>query len=431
MRLIDPRLVRRRVRLCAWLLPLAALAQGCGSAPARPSAVEAGLCEVREVSRGLLEVEDGRSLYVHPGVLEPNGRGDLLLAGDISFMSARGADRVWRPVRRDSTFGVILPRAGEPIPISSPVPTRLLAAVRAVGRPDGTWSVLFAETPDYTGDSRPDSAARLWHGVLDAGRWSVLEPIPLPPGGAVRHANAAAPLLRGGDLFWALTFRREFQDVAVFSRRGGGWIHEVVPTRFAAFYPRLAYSDTLGLVLGTVGADTALRHSGNNLFLWARRPAWRPLTLLVPATGGAVHDPWISLEPGAELVGWVARVDGRAGQLARVMRGDPHPDAPIMVLDSAVSGLGDFPVRPLGRLGGLRLWVVEHAAGDGRGMEIRILQELEGEAVPLARANAPFVMGFASAMPDSATIVVAGGYFSRDRFERLASLLVRFAVRCP
>lgn len=406
----------------------AAFAHGCGSASARPTAVAARVCEVREVSRGLVEVEDGLSLYVHPGVLEPNGRGDLLLAGDISFMSARGADSVWRPIRRDSTFGVILPRAGNPIPVRAPVPTRLLAAVRAVGRPDGTWSVLFAETSDYTGDTRPDFAGRLWHGVLDAGRWSLMEPIPLPPGGVVRHANAAAPLIRGDTLFWALAFRGEFQDVAVFARRGGAWTHERVPTRFAAFYPRLAYSDTLGLVLASVGADTALRHSGNNLFLWARRPAWRPLTLLVPAAREAVHDPWISLEPGAEVVGWVARTDGRPGQLARVMRGDPNPDAPIMVLDSAVSGLGDFPVRPLGGPG---LWAVEHTGGEGQGMEIRVLQELDGKAVPLARANAPFVMGFASAMPDSATIVVAGGYFSRDRFERLASLLVRFAVRCP
>lgn len=418
--------------LWSALVPACALAHGCAHAPARPAGSTAGLCEVREVSRGVLEVEDGLSLYVHPGVLEPNGRGDLLLAGDISFMSARGADGVWRPVRQDSTFGVILPRTGEPVPVPSPVPTRLLAAVRAVGRPDGTWSVLFAETPDYTGDSRPDSAARLWHGILDAGRWSWLEPIPRPPGGAVRHANAAAPLLRGDTLFWALAFRSEFQDVAVFSLRGGGWTHEVVPTRFSAFYPRLAYSDTLGLVLASVGADPELRHSGNNLLLWARRPAWRLISILVPAGREPIHDPWISMDPGAEVVSWTAhRVDGGPGKHARVMRGEPRAGADVTLLDSAVSGLGAFPIRPLGRVGGPRWWVVEHLSQPTRSSEIRVLQEANGAPIVRATAPAPFAMGFASAMPDSATILVAGGFFSNDRSQRLVSLLVRFAVRCP
>lgn len=431
MRLRKER-VPSRTKARVWLVLGTGLLQGCVYAAGRPPARQAGLCEVREVARDLLEVEDGLSLYVHPGVLEPNGRGDLLLAGDISFMSARGADSVWRPVRQDSTFGVILPRAGEPIPVRSPVRTRLLAAVRAVGRPDGTWSVLFAETPEYTGDSPPDSAARLWHGVLDAGRWSPLEPIPLPPGGAVRHANAAAPLLRGDTLFWALAFRGEFHDVAVFSRRGGAWTHEVVPTRFAAFYPRLAYSDTLGLVLASVGGDPELRHSGNNLLLWARRPGWRLLSLLVPAARGSVHDPWISLEPGAEVVSWAAdRVDGGPGKHARLMRGEPRPQADVTLLDSAISGLGAYPVRPLGRVDGPRWWVVEHLSQHTLWSEVRVLQEANGALVVRATAAAPFVMGFASAMPDPASILVAGGFFSNDRSQRLASLLVKFAVRCP
>lgn len=346
MRRIDPFLPLRPFHALPLLACL--LAAGCAPLSAARSGAPGGVCEVREVSRDSLFVEGGRALCVFQEVLEPNTRGDVLLAGYISFLAERGRDGIWRQVARDSTFGAILPSGGEPVLVPAPIPTRLIAAPRAVARPDGTWAVVFAETHDYTGDSPPDSAARLWYGELDGARWTHLEPIPIPPGGRIMTSNAGPPVLRGDTLFWALMFRAPMYDVAVFSRRGGQWTHEIVPS-FIAFYPRLAYSDTLGLVLATVGSGGS-RTGGEHLFLWTRNPGWKPLVLLVPEEREKVMDPWISLEPGRELVAW-AGVDATADsawQEARAITGRMHPSSPVTVLDTAISGWGDFPVRPAG-----------------------------------------------------------------------------------
>jgi hypothetical protein len=408
---------------CAHALPAA------GSNETDPS--PAGVCSAREVARDSLLVEGGRALYVQPVILEPNGRGDALLAGDISFMLERRDGR-WRFTREDSTFGAIIPAAGEPVVVPAPIPTRLIGGSRALARADGAWDVVFAQVHDYTGESRPYTVERLWHGVLDGPRWTHLEPVPLPAGiGDTLDVTFASPLLRVADtLFWAAPLKRPGpRAVALFSRRDGAWGHEVVPTVLGS-YPRLAYSDSLGLVLAMVGPDRTLPSDGNSLILWTRRPEWRPHRKLVSSSREQVHDPWISLAPGREVVGWAAGVEDEAGARteAHAMWGELSEAAPVAVLDSALHPHGQFSVRPLEFAPRVRLWVFEHWLADHI-RELRVVQESAGAPVLLASVPSAFPAGFMAALPAPGQLLVAGAEYDAAE-QMIVSLLVRFQVDC-
>lgn len=389
-----------------------------------------GPCSVRELARERLLVEGGRALYVQPVILEPNGRGETLLAGDISFLlERRPPDGAWTFVREDSTFGAIIPAGGEATVVPAPIPARLIGGARALARGDGAWDVVFAQVHDYTGPSRPTTVARLWHGVLDGRRWRQLEPVPLPAGAAdtldVLHASA---LLRVGDtLFWAASLRRPGLDaVAIFTRGDGGWDHESVPT-LGGGYPRIAHADTLGLVLAIVGPDRTLPADGNSLILWVRRPEWRPYRTLVPSSREQVYDPWISLLPGREAAGWVAGMED--GTRAHAVLGDLDSVAPVTVLDSAIRAHGQFAVRPMELAPGVRLWVLEHVLEEEGTGELRMVQESGGVRVLVGSTAVAFPTGFAAALTAPGQLLVAGA--EHDAVQRMVvSVLLRFQVDC-
>ncbi|HEX2076056.1 MAG TPA: hypothetical protein VHG08_00055 [Longimicrobium sp.] len=387
------------------------------------------------MARERLRVEGGRALFVRPVVLEPNGRGEMLLAGDISFLlEQRPGGAGWAFVSEDSTFGAIIPAAGEPVVVPAPIPTRLIGGTRALAREDGGWDVVFAQVHGYTGRSRPFTVERLWHGVLDGARWRRLEPVPVPAGdGDTLDVTHASALLRVGDtLFWAASLRRPGVDATtLFAGRGGAWEHEIVPT-LGAGYPRIAHADSLGLVLAVVGPDRTLPSDGNSLILWTRRPEWRPYRKLVPSSREQVYDPWISLSPGSEVAGWVAGVEDSAGARteAHAMWGRLDQGAPVAVLDPAVRTYGQFAVRPLEPAAGVRLWVLAHVLADGRTSELRIVQESGGAAAPLAAIPVSFPAGFVAALPAPGRLLVAGAEHDAEQ-RMVVSLLLRFQVDCP
>ena len=402
-------------------------------ATARPLAP--GLCSVRELSREPLLVEGGRALYVQPVILEPNGQGETLLAGDISFLlERRPPDDRWRFVREDSTFGAIIPAAGEAVVVPAPISTRLIGGARALARADGGWDVVFAQVHDYTGEERPTTVERLWYGTLHGARWTRLEPIPLlsSVGDTLDTIHPSSLLPVGDTLFWAAPLRRPGLDaVAIFSRRGGVWDHEIVSAW--GNYPRLAHSDSLGLVLAVVGPDRTLPADANSLILWTRQPEWRPYRMLVPSSREQVYDPWISFAPGREAAGWVAGVEDERGPRteAHAISGVLSPATPVAVLDSALHAHGVFVVQPLEPVPGVRLWVLEHRLADRQGTILRVVQESAGRhATVLDSVPASFPAGFRAALPAPGQLLAAGAEYDAAQGV-IVSLLLRFAVDCP
>lgn len=426
--------------LFAATIPCLLLTSACAHAvsAAGPTVTDpsaARVCSAREVAREPLLVEGGRALYVQPLILEPNGRGETLLAGDISFMLEQRDGR-WRFTREDSTFGAIIPASGEPVVVPAPIPTRRIGGSRALARADGAWDVVFAQVHDYTGESRPYTAERLWYGVLDGARWRLLEQVPLPAGvGDTLDTYFSSTLLRVGDtLFWASPLERPGLDqVALYSHRNGAWEHEIVPS-MGNGSPRIAHADSLGLVLALVGPDRTLAppsYDANSLILWTRRPEWRHYRKLVPSSREQVYDPWISLAPGREVVAWAAGVEDEAGARteAHVMSGRLDEAARVVVLDSALHPHGQFSVRPLELAPGNRLWVFQHMLPD-HARELRVVQESGATPVLLASTPSAFPAGFMAALPAPGQLLVAGAEYDAAQ-QMIVSLLVRFQVDCP
>jgi len=427
----------RAVAVCVASIPLAQ----CALAPTprlpapRLDQELPGQCVAREVSRKPLVVEDGRLLYVEPAAFVPNHRGDVMLAGTMNMLIDLSSEGRVKGASGDSVFGALIRRDGRAHIIPSPVPDgRLLTGIRAVARKDGGWSAVFAESkPHPREEVAPDTAVRLWHGIYDGKRWSLLEQLPLPTEGALRPRLAATPVLRGDTLAWAMTLRvpNLANRIALFERRGGRWTYEIIPTFHAQV--QLAYSDTLGLMMAVVQPDTMVRSDGNSLILWARKPAWRRVRRVVHGDAeGQVYTPSLTLSPTGGVLSWHAQVDDgppRAGREARVMIGAlEERNTPVVTLDSAAVST-QYPFAPVLLPGGGRLWVVEHALPDMRSTEIRFVRDSAQTGVLMGRIPNPYLSQFygATAVGPREVLVTGLQYFA-NRY--IVSLLLRVRVEC-
>lgn len=395
-------------------------------------------CHVRETSRSLLTLEGGQVAYVEPTVLRRSANGDFLLAGRHNYRFERSGDSSWSRVAGDSLLGAVVPRAGSPRPIFAPFPTARLNGVRAVELEGGRWAVVFAEVPPVpaevsrtAGEIRPDSAIRLWYGVVDGGRWTTLEPIPMPARGTLEPANASSLVRHGENLAWAmiLTPPMERSRIIVYELKDGRWSYEEVPT--FATEVELAHSDSLGLLLAVVQPDPRLRNDSNSLLLWARQPAWRILRSVVPGSRERVLHPSLRFTPAGAVLGWIASVprpDGSETMEMHAMTGKiMERDETVIVLDTDV-GPFDLPIG-LDMPGPSPVWIVDHRHEGSGEREIRFLRP-DG-AVPAVAGSIrnPYITHFAAqALSDSEVLITGGVLDSAEQY--VGSLLIRARMVC-
>ena len=428
-----PQRATRVLFLCAGVLAACALpptpqaSRGAGDGAEHP-----GRCTVREVSRERLVVEGGRQLYVEPVVMEASPNGDVLLAGTYNYLFGQNPRGEWVRVADDSVFGAVLPRGGGPARIvPSPVPSRLLNGVRAVALGESRWAVVFAEVSPWKEGMRPDSAARLWYGVVDSGRWTTLERLPMPAGVTLRPALASSLVKKGDNMAWAMTLDPpgELRRILLYERRGGRWSYEVIPTSHAQV--QLAYSDTLGLVLALAQANPALKVDSNSLLFWVRQPTWKPLRVVVPGALEEVYNPSVDLSAPEGVVTWraaVRRPDGTERWEAHAMVGRvAERNEPVIVLDSAITRLQaiNFLALPNGR----RLWVTDHTPPSGQEREIRIVTDSARAAAVLMRIPNPYFTPYAAVGIAPSEVLLNGGILDRDQ-DIGVSLLLRARVEC-
>ncbi|HYW05855.1 MAG TPA: hypothetical protein VE913_02800 [Longimicrobium sp.] len=432
------------MKLLRGHLPLAITLAGCASSATpvarAPAANRITACAVREISREKLSVEDGLAMYVEPVALESSG-GDVLLAGAPNYLHRRVPGGRARHVPSDSLFGAVIAPDGSARTVRSPIPTKRLGSIRALGRGDGTWDVVFAELIPTERSSPPDTAARLWHGVYDGRRWTLMEPLPLPPNTWL-HARDASALVRHGDtLAWAVEgstpgFNR---DVVLFERRSGRWSYEIVPTRGAS-YPVIAYSDSLGLLLAVVRADskwgnpdsTRGGQDGNSLFLYTRHPTWTISRRVAHGIHEPVDYPSLVRSGDNVVLTWRAETEGGAETRAVVNVLNGPPDQ-VVVVDSSIAGWrsGSSMVVPLGN----HLWITRHAPPGGHSSELRFLRASPRGASAVGQLPSPFLSRFIATSVGPSDVLLTGTLeeFSREdpnRPDLVVSLLLRVRVTC-
>lgn len=365
----------------------------------------------------------------------------MLLAGTPNHLWRHPPEGRAARVATDSLFGAVIAPDGSARTVQSPIPGKLLGSIRALGRGDGTWDVVFAELFPTETFPPPDSIARLWYGVLDGTRWASVEPLPTPPGVRL-HSLHASPLVRSGDtLALALTALTPgfYRDVAIFERRAGRWHHEIVPTRSSG-YPVVAYADSVGLLLAVVRADSRWNNPDsarggfdrNSLFLYARHPAWHILRRVAHGVTEPVDHPSLIRSGDNLVLSWAVETEtgSEARAVINVLNGPPDL---TVVLDPAFAG--HPPVRSLVLSDGHHLWITRHSPAGASSSQLRFARTYGHGATLIGNLPNHFLGGFGAAPGRDSDVLLTGAESAHvdqghPTVGSPASLLVRVRVVC-
>lgn len=385
-------------------------------------------CSVSTAPPRRLIVEDGNELYVE-AVAHASSGSAVLLAGTPNYLWQQST----RSIARNKVFGAIITSDTISRSIASPVDPRLLSSIRASGRGDGTWDVVFGQLAPYPTNQYPpesDVVERLWHGVYDGQSWHSVKEIPVPHG-LTLHGSRSSELIRRGDtLAWALraTTSNFYTDIVLFERHGEHWTSEIVPTRRAA-YVSITNIDSIGLTLALVGPDTTLprpSHDSGSLFLWTRKLSeWTmQRRVVLGIRDGAVDHPTLAAHGRDASLVWLTTIGGRteARGLIRSLSDTTTP----LVIDAEYDALK--PVEVASLRGGTRYWITDHEGSSGT-KEIRFLVLSASEVQLVGAVPHPFLRSFRAARISDSTLLLTGTHID-SAGQRPVSLNVRVAVRC-
>jgi hypothetical protein len=353
----------------------------------------------------------------------------VLIAGWPSYLFARDSGGKPRSIGADTILGVIIDRHDRARTFRSPVASRMVGGVRALGREDGGWDVVFAELISFSRERfpQPDTAARLWYGVHDGRRWKSLEEIPRPAG-FIFHPRLGSQLVRSGEtLSWALRATNPGGriNIVVLNGRRGRWASEIVATPSAA-YVQLTEARRSGPLLAVVRADTSLRPGdSNSLFIYSRSPEWLAVRRI--ARGGAepANHPSFVRSGGDILLTWY--VDKPGGGEVRMLR---NPGvAPLRETAALSTGFsGGRPVAYASLRTGA-YWIIDYRPPEKAAAELRFFHDTGGGVGEVTRWPSPFLGGFHAAAVQESSFVLAGAVW-KDQDSIPVTLLVRVAPQC-
>jgi hypothetical protein len=194
------RLARRCSASAAAILALA----GCASDPSPPptaalKAVSASPCLLEQSP---VVQADGTELYLEPQTLFRLGD-DWLLVGSPSYEFEVAPGREAIHTSRYDYVAVALGRPARAItrPIDGPVGSMIATPLA-----DGGWAAIFDEvdTIQAAADSMGPAfyPTSYWYGEHDGTRWSLVEPLPVPPGTRLDLRQSSNLVLAGDRLVW-------------------------------------------------------------------------------------------------------------------------------------------------------------------------------------------------------------------------------------
>lgn len=431
--LLCPRQVRSRAGSAVILLLLVSglhLRAQTPSTAAGPDLSDS-VCEVREISRRPLVVEDSLEMHVPSQALVAAATGEVFLAGFPNYLFARQASGPARLVAESGALGVVLNSAGRARVIPAPIDPRRIADVRAVARPEGGWEVVFTEFahPAEPGTrlSTNDSISGLWSGVFDGMGWISLTRLQVPADVRLNRLGVSAPVLHGDRLAWAVSGYRDHAPlILLLERLGGVWSSQTLSTAIR-LYLTLAYLDSGELALAGVGGDGTRSYDVNSLFLWAPLSAAGTPRRIVDSGGERlVHAPRLDHWRGGLVLTWTVETDTgdevwAATDVIRPASEQPH------VIDPTASRMQN--VTPAALPGGAFLWVTSHhPPGDSRRMiQLRVLRGEGNWAV--ARLPSPFAASVGAYTTSDGKVVLIGAE-ADEAAAMVRSLLVTVQVQC-
>lgn len=227
-----------------------------------------GPCSLQLASRRRLGLGGGIRAYIEPAAIASSSRG-LLLAGTHNFLwrflaRGRGED-----VSGDTVLGVLVTNEARPLLVRPPVQgaQRSLGAIRVLAGADDSWDVIWSENATANSTASP-TAAGLWYGHYQGGRWHSVQALPFPEGYRVVSTRSSALIRVGDTLAFAVPIDRPtwpLKKVAVLRLVKGTWQFDVINT-YDAVEVTLSYAR--GFVLAVVEPDSTLSSDASSLFLY-------------------------------------------------------------------------------------------------------------------------------------------------------------------
>jgi hypothetical protein len=279
------------------------------------------------VERSFLPLKlDGRLVYVEPQAFAA-ARDRLLLAGSPSYIW-RASPGVPALEARNSILGVVIEPDRRVSALASPIKSGPVDYIRALGRADGTWALVFAETAPPKDQSPNPPVVDYWFAVSDGKTWRQLTRLPRVQGtldafGASRIVEAKGTLAIAVPVWPSGATDRGLpsEDIVVFTERAGVWTATTLPTKRNG-YVTLAASSAGDLALGVVSYDTTLSSDHNSLFLFERRrndSVWHDRGRLIRGGAEPVHYPELALDRSGLAVTFLTRTDSSHSFSARVL----------------------------------------------------------------------------------------------------------------
>jgi hypothetical protein len=369
-----------------------------------------------------LVLADGTELYVEPQELFRLGD-EWMVAGSPSYQWSVAPGREAVSVTREAYVAAALGTPPRAIP--NPLPDKRIGAVIATPLGDGRWGAIFD-------DVHPDSIHPLahplgfWYGEHDGTRWTLVEPLPTPPGSQL-DLRQSSELVRVGDVLVWLSFERGRVATLLhrYERRDGAWRYERMPDEFVE-HVALGVDSESSLWMALAGSDADLPRFPRTIRLYREGPPRELVSRVETLVGGPMLlQLFVDVRERSATVSWVTL--GGDGSRAYTRVGiRPDSAGQVVLLDD--NALHLYPMTMSDRS---LAWIAEHQDRRTRGKELRLLLLDGSRVVRAASAPSPFT-GFFRAMPNGPDeVLLVGPEMGLVQTETpVRSLILRLSTSC-
>jgi len=383
-----------------------------GAAPSSPCLLE----------QSPLVLADGTELYVEPQNLFRLGD-TWMVAGAPSYQWSVASGRDAVSVTREAYVAAVL--GAPPRAIPKPLPGERIGSMIATPLGDGRWGAIFD-------DVDPDSIHALaeplgfWYGEHDGERWTLVEPLPTPPGSRL-DLRQSSDLVRVGDGLAWISFERGPVGTILhwYERRDGGWRYEPMPDE-GVEHVALGHDPESGSWIALAGYDADLPGVPRTIRLYRGGPPRELVSRVETLVGGPMLlQLFVDPRDDDATVSWVTL--GADGSRAYVRAGiRPDRASQVVLLDDNALHL-----YPMTMTDGSLAWIAEHQDRRTRSKELELLR-LDGSlVVRVASAPSPFT-GFFRAMPNGPDeVLLVGPEMGLVQTETpVRSLILRLSTSC-
>ena len=398
---------------------IAAFALGaCASDPA-PSVTTAGPTSPCLLEQSPLVEADGTELYIEPQTLFQVGD-EWLIVGSPSYEWSVSPGRDAVQTSRLQHVAAFL--GGPARTIERPLPGPIGSMI-STPLGDGRWAAIFDEV--MSADSVPPSnfPVSYWYGEHDGSRWTLVEPLPTPPGSKLSLRQSSALVNADNRLVWI-----SFENVRAlyrYERSDGAWRYERMPDEWVERVA-LAYDAGSGLWMVLVGPDADLPRFRKSIRLYREGPP-RELVSRVDTLPGGPMVPGLVLDVHAEVatVSWLVQRPDGWGAFARTEIRSGNAGT-LLALDDNARNL-----HTIIQADGTISWLAEHQDRATRRKELRLLRRDGSRVLPVVSTPSPFTGFFATAPHGANEVLLVGPQMGLAPPETpVRSLILRLSTSC-